>query len=847
MNQLRIVSIISLTIISLTTRLLAPLVIAADVRQIDAQGRFDSSGTMTIDGKETDWITGDYLLANDQIIAVIARPINGRDANMTVRDVGAAVIDLTRRDDMSDQLSAFYPGGGRYRFTDDSQVEFGKLPDGAYWRCSSSSSVQDNGTTATVEYRLGDQDDFLTVTVTITGEQQAAVNPFDGVRADRTFRFGVLPATAVAFFADDFFRQAYGVETSVGGTAPGPPSWGDDRLKQLIYAVPAADTTVSANELSPAGQLNATADPASPGDQWTARIYPASSLVDLWGLTQGAAAQEFQLEDGVGQHPRYQLTVVDDLDGKLTPAIAADGATWRCDSRGHCVTHLPAGRYRIRAEAIGHQPTERTIEVTAQPGRHVFSLGQSSAVEAIVRDQDGAPIPFKMTINGSNVDDPSFGPDSADGSVGNCVYSTSGEVTRSLPPGRYEVVISHGPEYNAVFREVEVGVGEPQRIAATLERVVDTSGWVSAELHSHSSPSGDNTSSQLGRVENLVCEHLEFAPCTEHQRIDSYDDQLEILGATRLMATCSGMELTGSPLPINHQNAFPLRSVPMTQSGGGPRTDTNPVVQIQRLAMWDDGAAKVVQGNHPTFPQLLRDRDLDGRDDGGFASMLDYMDVIEVHPPEDIFAEFADQPADEAQRNRMHHWMQLIKSGRRIPGVVNTDAHYNWHGSGALRNWVQSSTDDPAEIKIEEMIEHLEQGQIIMSTGPFMSVQLLANALDQPAEVGNTVDLINGEAELAIQVQCPNWLDVNRVDVFIGGERQPQLTQTRRTHPASFGDGVVKFDQRIPIDVAEDTFVIVAAIGEGLNLQRVMGAQYGNRPPVVVSNPIYVRVTGVNE
>ena len=57
-------------------------------------------------------------------------------------------------------------------------------------------------------------------------------------------------------------------------------------------------------------------------------------------------------------------------------------------------------------------------------------------------------------------------------------------------------------------------------------------------------PQGDNTSDQLGRVENLVCEQIDFAPCTEHQRIESYDDQLEKLGAQEFMATCTGMELT---------------------------------------------------------------------------------------------------------------------------------------------------------------------------------------------------------------------------------------------------------------------------------------------------------------
>src|SRR5687767_14740703 len=79
-------------------------------------------------GKEVDAIYGDYVLRNDKIVAVIARDVDGRNANMTVRNVGGCVIDLTRRGVQSDQLSAYYPvadrvlkqdGGGASQVGDD--------------------------------------------------------------------------------------------------------------------------------------------------------------------------------------------------------------------------------------------------------------------------------------------------------------------------------------------------------------------------------------------------------------------------------------------------------------------------------------------------------------------------------------------------------------------------------------------------------------------------------------------------------------------------------------------------------------------------------------------------------
>src|SRR5262245_26429846 len=65
-------------------------------------------------GKEVDGIYGDFVLRNDQIVAVIAQPLATRNANMTVRNVGGAIIDLTKRNSQNDQLSAYYPGAAKY-------------------------------------------------------------------------------------------------------------------------------------------------------------------------------------------------------------------------------------------------------------------------------------------------------------------------------------------------------------------------------------------------------------------------------------------------------------------------------------------------------------------------------------------------------------------------------------------------------------------------------------------------------------------------------------------------------------------------------------------------------------
>ncbi|MEM6690249.1 MAG: CehA/McbA family metallohydrolase [Planctomycetota bacterium] len=775
-----------------------------------------------IGGKEVDWVDGDIVLRNDQLICIIAAPIGGRDANMTVRGVGGGIIDLTRLEDDNDQLSAFYPTAQQFKFIDPTTVTSAVQGDTAYWQCQSIPNR--DGAVATLRYELSDEDNAIACTVDIdqgtsevkSSNSKSAVRSTCAVRADRTFKFDVLSFgdKSMGVFYDTFFQQSYGIELAEAFE----PSWSKDRAKALA--------------------------PLGDSAGWTVRLYPASALVELAALCQpSSVAQEIRVDGVVGDHARVQLMLEPSVKSELPDVVLAQPIFLQSDSDAASALHLPPGEYEARLDAIGHESVTQMWQVTEgdQFVRRI-SFDAATAVDVRITDETGDPTAAKLVFIGQDgTPSPDFGPDSADGSVMDCVYLADGEVTRSIPPGSYEVLVGHGPEYDVEIIQLDIEEGQRLPLEVRLRRVVDTAGWVSAELHSHSTPSGDNTSSQRGRVENLVCEHIEFGPCTEHQRIESYEDFLEELDALDLMATCSGMELTGGPLPINHQNVFPLKWRPYVQAGGGPRTDRNPIAQIQRIAMWDGGSSKVVQINHPNLHQMARDKDKDGVSDGGFAPMFQFADVIEVHPPEKIFEVPKELSTEDFRKNVMLQWMKLLAEGSRIPGVVNTDAHYNHHGSGWLRNWVKSSTDCPAEISIDEMTKNLEAGRVIMSTGPYMNVDLTGGGLYSPAGIGDEVVVDDQPLALNVKIQCANWLDIDRVEVFVNGTPDPALSRRRNTHRDSFSAGAVRFDEAMPLELTEDSFIIVAAIGENAVLGQYMGESFGKFPPVVVSNPIYVR------
>jgi hypothetical protein len=784
------------------------------------------------EGKEVDCIYGDYVLQNAFLTAVIAEPLATRQGNLTVRNVGGMLIDFTERKRSNDQLSAYYPLGAPAFFDSPQAVRW--FVDGqpvverkdvvqgqsVSWEATTQSP---NGLQVTLRYTLGEEP-YLQADTTLKNPRSEAVTfeLGDQIRADRTFTLGNDSATKLLWANDEWFGQAYGVLID-GMTVERGGRRGSD-LKLLRDG--------SATVTIPAGESL----------QISRKLLAGSSLLQVRGVAERLA--------GRATFP-FSLTVTDAAGPVVHAKMSVQEqekqiVVGRTDAQGQLSCELPAGAYAFQVEALGRAPS--TLSGTAAgPIAASLMLESCGYVRAKVTDEQGGPIPCKVAFHGiDGTPDPNFGPDSNAVTVLNLHYSHNGSFLQEIAPGKYEIIISYGPEHDAVFETIQVERGKETALMAKLRRVVDTRGWVSSDFHSHATPSGDNTSSQLGRVLNLLCEQIDFAPCTEHNRISSYVPLLERLGVTHRMATCSGMELTGNPLPINHQNAFPLIHRPRTQDGGGPVTDVNPVVQIERLALWDGNSDKLVQQNHPNLIQMLGDQDLNGQADAGFEKMFSFMDVIEVHPPEGIFAKPDPKNLTTLARNPIFTWLQLLNLGYRIPGVVNTDAHYTYHDSGWLRNYLKSRTDDPAKINVQDMVQASEKGNVIMTTGPFMEVTLTATNDGQEtiAHPGDDLRVSTGKAELYVRVQCPNWLDINRVQVFINGRPESKWNWTRREQSGGFGDGVVKFEIRQTLDLPRDAHVIVGAIGEGLELGRVMGPKSGKNPPVAVSNPIFADVDG---
>ena len=775
-------------------------------------------------GKEVDAIYGDTALQNQSIRAVIARPVATRNANMTVRNIGGCLIDLTQRTFESDQLSAYFPGRRAFAFSDL------KTGEGSI---TVSAEGSDSKAAYSVIWSLPADAKFLTAKSVWTNTTKADLTIVleDDLRADAGKED--MPkspnGTHDLFWVHDiFWQQAYGIH------APGYRIRvnGNARESVLVYEPIDGKPVV-----------------LKPGESFelVRHIFVNRDLPNVMADYEESIGKGADLRDVAVTVTAHGRPVAEARVAISTGDVSRGIIVTKVD--GSAKVRLPQGEHSAVVSIAGRELKAQTLTVSEAGAIGINADGYSSGVAVIhVTDADGRPIPAKVQFKGKDeTPTPNWGPETAEYFVRNLAYTSTGNVQTALEAGEYELTVSRGTEYHADFRTLTIENGKTTEISVKLAHVVETPGWVSADFHSHSSPSGDNTGSQLGRVLNLIGEHIEFAPCTEHNRISTYEHHLDFLNARSFMATVSGMELTGTPLPINHQNVFPLIFRPRTQDGGGPVTDASPETQMERIAAWDNNSIKLIQQNHPDIGWLFYDRDGNTTPDEGYSRSFGLMNVMEIHPIDPLLkpTQFEERGGKKTGNQTALNWLQLLNQGFRIYGVVNTDSHYNFHGSGGLKLWVKSSTDEPAKINSDEMRDASRNGHLIMSNGPYMEASFTeAGTNQEPVISGQDLVARSKKISAKIRVQCPNWMDVDTVIVLVNGRRSDKLTFSRDTHPDMFGNDVVKFNHTVDVELTEDAHVIVLTGHRTQVLGEIMGPLWGTQHPTALSNPVFIDVAG---
>jgi hypothetical protein len=736
-------------------------------------------------GKEADGILGDFVLRSDKVEALISQNAPNRRANMSTfygEDgvTPGAMYDLTLRGTGNDQLVIYSPcGHGQVSYVKIANVK----EEGSAAVESVTTAAKNGGVFKRHEFRVKDGVQGIFITTVLRNESDKAQKTFT---KDDFTRFDATGTTADGIRWADAINPAH----KCGYAFATLSLTGIEKLADTIELKPKQEVVIArffAVGTSPAQAVGEVR--AAKGDKVTVVSGQVSGEDG-----KGIATASILVPEGKNTIPGYP-----DTDGKFS-------------------LKLPAGISELQITDLGRPDAK--INATAPKA----IMKAAAGIRFAITGEDGKPLPCKAHFAPLDEKAPKLdlGPKwRAHGCVDQ-YHSENGHFTQQLPPGKYHVIVVRGPEYSHIAKDITVEPGKLVEFKGTLKRLVDSKGWISADFHNHSTPSGDNVCDTDGRLINIAVEHLEFAPTTEHNRLYDWEPTIKALGLENHIKTVKG----------------------------APVWNDDPRITALTLRRWQgERADRWIQFNHPDLANMFVDRNSDGVQDGGFVGVGDMIDGSESQngPGTSILAEapftISRAPGSLAAKVNMSRefaWRQLLNQGLRITAVGVADAHSVYgNGVGCWRCYLPSSTDEPAKIDWAELSPHAKAGHIVLSTGPFLEVTT------QNGKIAGDDDRCTGGIDLNVRVQCTDWMDIDRVQVLVNSRPDPKLNFTRQSHPQMFKDGVVKFAEKIHVPLQHDAHLMVVVLDEDGDQKIGYGtSDYAKMRPCAYNNPIYVDADG---
>src|SRR5205085_6290872 len=115
---------------------------------------------------------------------------------------------------------------------------------------------------------------------------------------------------------------------------------------------------------------------------------------------------------------------------------------------------------------------------------------------------------------------------------------------------------SRGFEYDLQSADVTLVAGENPPLDFTLTRVVDTTGYLSADFHLHAQASADSDEPNVHKVHAFAAEGLEVPVSTDHEFITDYRPFAAQEGLLDYMLPAIGEEV--STTTFGHIQGYPL-------------------------------------------------------------------------------------------------------------------------------------------------------------------------------------------------------------------------------------------------------------------------------------------------
>lgn len=552
---------------------------------------------------------------------------------------------------------------------------------------------------------------------------------------------------------------------------------------------------------------------------------------------------------GRAEEPQARLHVDRSEGGALTQV--------RPGPDGRFAFRAPAGDYDLRWRAPGERTLEQILAVSAgadldlgrvavgTPAR--LRLPRGAVMRLVFVPADGEARPTReddpRPVFGDDLLDLRFGRHAEPGSRAGRSVSLAGSPhdprVVSLPPGRYRVLATRGPEYSLREAVVEARAGETLDLAvAAPERLFPTPGWLAADLHVHAARSDDSSLPMHEQLAAFFAQGGEVLVATDHDQPTDYGPLVAELGLAGRVASIVGAEVTSSvqtqanPHTAGHSNAFPLPYRPLRYRSGMPAHEDR---RLREIIASVHALGGVLQLNHPRTAG--READLDFFTHLGIGEAFEPTRRLDAEPNAVLLQpdprsglrdldfdamELMNGPSLRRYRLIRADWLSLLLQGEVRTATANSDTH----GAGAMvalpRSYVAARDDRPAAFDEAAFVAAVAAGRVWGTSGPLLSVRL------GQAGIG---DRFTGSAgELRLRVDAAPWIPASRARVLVNGVVEAELDVTPGTVAT------------VPLAFARDAFVTVEVQGEA---DATYAAVYGPRAePFAFTNPIFVDADG---
>jgi hypothetical protein len=403
-----------------------------------------------------------------------------------------------------------------------------------------------------------------------------------------------------------------------------------------------------------------------------------------------------------------------------------------------------------------------------------------------------------------------------------------GDADIRVPAGTYDVWVSHGPEWDTARERVTISAGAEVEVHTRLRHVIDTPGWISADLHVHSAASLDSRVPLRDRVMQFVADGVDLIVATDHNVIADYAPVIAELGVSDLLASATGDEITTKQW--GHFGAFPLPADDGELGHGAIETGKRTAQQIfadvrakAPGALIDVHHPRLLHGSMGYF--VLSDFDLaTGKvHTPGFSFDFDAIEVLNGY-----------QDADRKTVGKViGDWIGLLDGGKRVSCTGNSDSHHlTFNLGGYPRNYVAAGDVPLARLDPAAVAAAVKAGHSFFTTGPIVDAAIAGKSF------GHTASVARGRVPLHVTVRAANWISVNQITVLGPGN----TVLATRAVPSS--TAVVRFDDTIELDVQRDGYAIVRVDGDRPMAPNVGDVRNFLVYPMAVANPIWIDVDG---